>query len=159
VKNDVLIFDGFDVLGAEVIKTASRQIPWTRTAVAVAAGALGAVLVPKHPVLAFLGVAAAASNTQAVVAGERPWKDAVRRMGKHVVATVGALAVPKYPAMGYVAGAVGADLLIDGEGGGIIEEFTDYEGIRGSKIKPRGDVIDAEFTETKTPGVALQKVT
>jgi len=157
MKSDGLILDGFDVLGAEVIKAPSREIPWGRSALAIGAGAIAAMFVPKHPVLAFLDTAAAVSNAHAVMAGERTWKEAVRRMGKHVVATVGALAVPKYPAMGYVAGAVGADLLIDGEGGGIIEEFTDYEGIRG-KAKPRGDVIDAEFTETKSPGTALQKV-
>jgi hypothetical protein len=58
--------------------------------------------------------------------------------------------------MGYVAGAVAADMFIDGEGGGIIEEWTDYEGIRSS---PRGEVIDVQYTETKSPGVALQKVT
>ena len=159
MKSDGLILDGFDVLGAEVIKAPSREIPWGRSALAIGAGAIAAMFVPKHPVLAFLDTAAAVSNAHAVMAGERTWKEAVRRMGKHVVATVGALAVPKYPAMGYVAGAVGADLLIDGEGGGIIEEFTDYEGIRGNKIKPRGDVIDAEFVETKTPGTALTKVT
>lgn len=144
---------GFDILGAELPK---RQLPVTRTLIALGAGALGAMLVPKHPVLAFLGTAAAASNAHAVVAGERDWKAAVKRMGRHVVATVGSLSVPKYPAMGYVAGAVAADMLIDGEGGGLIEEFTAYEGITSPS---RGEVIDAEFTETKSPGVALQKVT
>jgi hypothetical protein len=113
-------------------------------------------LIKKHPVLAFLGGAAAASNTHAVMSGERTTIQALKRMGRHVVATVGALAIPKYPVMGYVAGAVGVDLFIDGEGGGIIEEFVDYEGIRSSI---RGDVIDVEYTETKSPGVALQKVT
>lgn len=144
---------GFDILGAE---KPPRQIPMKRTMIALAAGAIGAVLVKKHPVLAFLGTAAAASNTHAVLAGERTVKQAIQRMGKHIVATAGSLSVPKYPVMGYVAGAVAADLLIDGEGGGIIEEFTSYEGIRSTL---RGDVIDAEFTETKSPGVALQKVT
>lgn len=158
MKESSLAFDGLDCLGAEIIKPASRKIPWARSAVALAAGAVGAVLVPKHPVLAFLGVAAATSNAHAVVQGDRTVKDALRRMGKHVVATVGSLSVPKYPAMGYVAGAVAADLFIDGEGGGILEEFADYEGIR-SKKKPSGDIIDAEFTETKTPGQVLQKVT
>lgn len=144
---------GFDILGAEVPR---RQLPVKRTLLALAAGAVGAVLVKKHPVLAFLGTAAAASNAHAVATGERTFKQAAQRMGRHIVATVGSLSVPKYPAMGYVAGAVAADLFIDGEGGGIIEEFTDYEGIRSSL---RGDVIEAEYTETKSPGVALQKVT
>lgn len=145
--------DGFDILGAEL---PHRKLPVTRTLLALVAGALGAVTVKKHPVLAFLGTAALASNAHAVAVGERSIKQAVQRLGRHVVATAGSLSVPKYPAMGYVAGAVAADMLIDGEGGGLIEEFTDYEGIRSS-IK--GEVIDAEYTETKSPGVALQKVT
>jgi len=142
---------GFDILSAERPR---RPLPVKRTLIALAAGAIGAVLVKKHPVLAFLGTAAVASNTHAVVVGERTLKEAIKRVGRHVVATAGSLSVPKYPAMGYVAGAVAADLFIDGEGGGIIEEFTDYEGIRSSI---RSEVIDAEYTETKSPGVALQK--
>lgn len=148
------IVSGFDVLGAEVPKKLS--LSWKRTTIALATGALGAVLIKKHPVLAFLGFSAAASNVHAVANGERSVKAAIKRMGRHVVATVGSLSVPKYPAMGYVAGAVAADLFIDDEGGGIIEEWMDYEGIKSSL---RGDVIDAEFTETKSPGQALQKVT
>jgi hypothetical protein len=111
---------------------------------ALAAGALGAVLVPKHPVLAFLGTAAAASNAHAVMKRERSLKDAFKRMGRHLVATAGSLALPKYPAIGYIAGAVAGDLLLDGEGGGIIEEWTDYEGIRS------GDIIDAEIVNDNT---------
>jgi hypothetical protein len=47
---------------------------------------------------------------------------------------------------------VAADLLIDGEGGGIIEEWADYEGIG----RLDENVVDAEFTET--PSRALTKV-
>jgi len=147
----VTIVSGFDMLGAEELRP-SRQISWTRSAMAITAGAVAAVLVPTHPVLAFLDVAAAVSNAHAVAVGERTVKDAIKRMGRHVVATVGSLSVPKYPAMGYVAGAVAADLLIDGEGGGIIEEIADYEGVRSS---PRKDAIDVDFVETKTPGQQL----
>jgi hypothetical protein len=148
-----MIVSGFDILGAELPKRVA--VSWSRTLIALAAGVVGAVTVKKHPVIAFLGAAAVASNAHAVVKGDRTVKAAIKRMGRHVVATVGSLSVPKYPAMGYVAGAVAADLLIDDEGGGIIEEFADYEGIKSSL---RGDVIEAEFTETKSPGVALQKV-
>lgn len=144
---------GLDYLGAEL--AAPQPIQFGRTALALAAGALAAVLSRKHPVLAFLGGAAVVSNTHAVLKGERTWKQAVNRMGKHVVASVASLSVPKYPALGYVAGAVAGDMLLDGEGGGIIEEFADYEGIK-SRFK---DAIDVEYTETKTPGTALQKVT
>lgn len=148
--------DGFDMLGAEAPKPVVRSLSFSRTALALAAGAVGAALTPKHPVLAFLGVAAAASNAHAVVSGDRSLKDAIRRMGRHVVATAGSLSVPKYPAIAYVAGAVAGELLIDGEGGGIFEEWADYEGV---KSRPRKDVIDVEFVETKTPGAMLQKVT
>ena len=150
------IISGFDLLGADPIP--ARPMSWTRGALALAAGAVGAVLVPKHPVLAFLGTAAAASNTHAVLTGERTVKAAVKRMGRHIVASAGSLSVPKYPAMGYIAGAVAAEMFIDGEGGGILEEFADYEGIRDSKrdSKPRGEIIDAEIVEDK-PSTALVK--
>jgi hypothetical protein len=136
--------NGFDYLGAELVKPAPMS--WGRGILALAAGALGAVLVPKHPMLAFLNTAALASNVHAVAKGERTAKDAIKRMGRHVVATAGSLALPKYPAMGYVAGAIAAELLIDGEGGGIIEEWSDYEGIRNT---PKREVLDAEFSEVK----------
>jgi hypothetical protein len=141
-------FDGFDLLGAEAVAP-RPSLSAKRTALAIAAGALGAVLVPKHPVLAFLNAAALASNAHAAAVEERTWSDAFRRMGRHVVATAGSLAMPKYPAIGYVAGAVAADLFIDGEGGGIIEEWADFEGV--SKPKPKyGEIIDAEIVSDNT---------
>jgi len=135
---------GFDLLGAEVPKPA--PLSWGRGALALAAGAVGALLIPRHPVLTFLGAAALASNAHAVAVGDRTFKNAAKRMGRHVVATAGSLALPKYPAMGYVAGAIAGDLLLDGEGGGIIEEWADYEGVR---TIPSRSVVDAEFTEVK----------
>jgi hypothetical protein len=149
------VSSGFDLLGAEALEPAPKKFVWTRSALAIAAGAVAASVFKRHPVLAFLDTAAAVSNAHAVYVGERTWRDAAKRMGRHVVATVGSLTVPKYPAAGYVAGAVAGDLLFDGEGGGIIDEIANYEGIKSSK--PRGDVIDAEFTETKSPPNALVK--
>ena len=139
--------DGLDMLGAEPLT--KPTISTTRTVIALAAGAVGAVLAPKHPVLAFLGTAALASNTHAVLKKDRSFKDACKRMGRHLVATAGSLAMPRYPAIGYIAGAVAGDLLIDGDGGGIIEEWTDYEGIRN---KPHQDdnIIDAEIVSDNT---------
>jgi hypothetical protein len=128
-----------------------------RVAIALSAGAVGALLTPKHRVLAFLDVAAAASNVHAVALGERTWQDAIRRMGRHVVATVGALSVPKsIAAGGYIAGAIAGDMLFDGEGGGIIEELANYEGVVGKKSSR--DVIDAEFREVTPSSKALAKV-
>lgn len=109
---------------------------WERSVVSIVAGAIGASLVPSHPVLAFLNTAALAGNTHAVLKKERTVKDAAKRLGQHLVATAGSLAMPSYPAIGYVAGAIAADLLIDGKGGGIVEEMMP-------------DVIDAEIVEER----------
>jgi hypothetical protein len=140
--------DGLDQLGAD---DATKRTPLTfrRSLIAVAAGAASALLVPKHPVLAFLNGAALASNAHAVATGERTWKAAIKRMGRHVVATAGSFAMPKYPAFGYVAGAIAGDMLIDDEGGGIIEEWEDYEGVRDVR-SPNATIIEGEFVEEST---------
>ena len=143
--------DGLDLLGADTVTHAPHPLPASRGIVAVAAGALGALVWRKHPALGFLNGAALASNTHAVVTGDRDWKDAVRRMGRHIVATAGSLAMPSYPVIGYVGGAIAADLLIDGDGGGIIEEWARYENIVD------GDVIDAEIVDVKPETKALVK--
>jgi hypothetical protein len=140
---------GFDLLGAELPKTTSSGLSFSRSAVALGAGAVGAFVFRKHPMLAFLDAAALASNVHAVSQGERGWKDAVRRMGRHVVATAGSLAMPAFPAIGYVAGAVAADLLIDGQGGGIIEEWSRYEDV-DSEVGDDRDIIDAEIVTDNT---------
>jgi hypothetical protein len=144
---------GFDMLGAE-LPTKPAPLSWSRTAIAVVAGAVAAAVVKKHPVLAGLGAAALASNIHAVAQGDRSLKDAAKRMGRHMVATVSSLSVPKYPAAAYAAGAVAGDLLFDGQGGGMLDEIMDYEGIRAPF---RGDVIDAEFTEIPSNTKALVK--
>jgi hypothetical protein len=138
-------FDGFDLLGAEAVKP---SLSVKRLALAVTAGALGAVLVPKHPILAFFNGAALASNVLAVEEGERSWPDAFKRLGRHLVATAGSLALPKYPGIGYVAGAMAADLFIDREGGGIIEEWADFEGV--APTAPNDNIIDAEIVSDNT---------
>jgi hypothetical protein len=138
--------NGLDLLGADVEAAAPKKpITLGRGVVAVAAGALGALAWPAHRTLGFLNAAALASNTHAVVTGDRSWKDGVKRMGRHIVASAGSLALPNHPAIGYVAGAIAADLLIDGDGGGIIEEWARYE-----------DVIDGEVVESK-PTAAIVK--
>jgi len=135
---------GFDYLGTEPL--APKPMTWVRSVLAIGVGMLGAYLVPKHRVLGFLNAAALASNVHAVAANERTAKDAIKRMGRHVVATAGSLAMPSHRVIGYVAGAVAADLLIDGEGGGIIEDFARHE---ISSDAARGKVVDAEFVEAK----------
>jgi hypothetical protein len=136
-------FNGLDLLGAEAAKPA---LSMKRLTVALAAGAIGAVLVPRHPMLGFLNAAAVASNALAVEEGERTWPQAIKRIGRHIVATAGSLALPAHPAIGYVAGAVAADMLIDHEGGGIIQEWADFEG-----VAPKNDnIIDAEIVSDNT---------
>lgn len=51
------------------------------------------------------------------------------------MAVAGSLAMPTHPAVGYVAGAVAGDLLIDGDGSGIVEEFAHYAGVREAPQK------------------------
>jgi hypothetical protein len=137
--------EGLDYLGA-VPLVAKPRVSWSRAALALAAGTLGAFVFRRsHPVLAFIGTAAVASNTHAVVVGDRTLRGAVRRIGCHVVATAGSLALPSYPAIGYVAGAIAGDLLLDGEGGGIVEELTH---------KNDDKVIEAEIVETKPGALA-----
>ena len=137
-------FSGFDLLGAEAVKP---SLSLKRLSVALAAGAVGAVLVPRHPMLGFLNAAALASNALAVEEEERTWPQAIKRMGKHIVATAASLAMPTHPAIGYVAGAVAADMLIDGEGGGLIQEWADFEGV--SPVKDE-NIIDAEIVSDNT---------
>jgi hypothetical protein len=146
--------NGLDFLGAEVLPKPA-PLTWGRTTLALMSGVVGAIFFRKHPVLAFLNAGALASNIHAVATGDRSVKNAIKRMGRHLVSTAGSLALPNHPAMGYVAGAVAADLLIDDEGGGIIDEWADYEGISRSRQQQRQDVIDAEFIET--PQKALVK--
>lgn len=138
-------FNGFDLLGAEPVKP---TLSFKRLTVALASGAVGALLMPRHPVLGFLNAAAVASNALAVEEGERTWPEAIKRMGRHIVATAGSLALPTHPAMGYVAGAVAADMLIDDEGGGILEEWADFEGIPSVGSDP--NIIDAEIVSDNT---------
>lgn len=131
---------GLDILGAEPAGGLTRPISVPSAAVSLAAGAIGALLSRKHPVLGFLGASALASNIHAVAAGDRTWKNAAKRIGKHVVAVAGSLAMPKHPAVGYVAGAVAGDLLLDGEGGGIVEEWAHYAGVR--EVPEKIEMID-----------------
>ncbi len=87
-----------------------------------------------HPVLAFLGFSAVAGNAHAVATKERTWKQAAERVGRHVVAVAGSLAMPKHPVVGYVAGAVAADLLLDDDKhSGILDEWAHYAGVREAR--------------------------
>lgn len=115
----------FDLVGAEP-PVRSHVRP---AVVSLIAGFFGSILWRRHPVLGFLHAVALADNGQALAAGERTWKQAAGDVGKHVVATAGSLALPSHPAIGYVAAAVAADLLVDGRGGGILERMFEHVGL------------------------------
>lgn len=102
-------------------------------------GILGAVLWRAHPVLGFLGASALASNAYDLATRRQTWKQTGLRVGKHVAAVAGSLALHSHPAIGYVAGAVAADLLIDGKGGGVMEEWAHRTGLAPGQP----EIIDA----------------
>ena len=104
--------------------TVQHKIAWQPFAVTAGAGVLGSLLWTKHPVLGFLGASALGSNVFDVARGSERWQTAGRRLGKHVVAVAGSLAMPHHPMFGYIAGAVAGDLLIDGDGSGVIESWA-----------------------------------
>lgn len=108
----------------------------------IAAGAAGSLLWRKHPVLGFLGGSAVAGNVHAAATGDQSWKEAGERMGRHVVATAGSLALPAHPALGYVAAAFAADLLLDDKGGGVFADWAHHI----AKREP--EVIDVTPVDT-----------
>jgi hypothetical protein len=134
-----------DRLGADSQPAHPRWAPpplsWSASAIAIAAGVAGALLWRKHRVLGFLGLSALASNAHAVAAGDRTWKVGAERVGRHVVATAGSLALPSHPAIGYVAAAVAAELLLDDKEGGLLVEWAHYAGVKERGAVPK-DAID-----------------
>lgn len=143
---------GLDLLGAERRRVV-RPLSASSLAIAVGGGLIGCFAWRKHPVLGFMGGAALTANTHALIAGHRTWKDAATRVGQHVVATAGSLALPAHPAFGYVAAAVAADLLVDGKDGGIIEEWAHHAGADDSTIID----VEAEGEESANQPKALPK--
>ena len=89
--------------------------------------------------LAFLGVSALTANVQAVQRGERSIKEAAKNMGRHVVASAGALAMPAHAWAGYLAGAFAGDLFFDHHGTGIVDEFSRFVDVDIDNIKPDND--------------------
>ena len=118
----------FDLVGAGGPVVTPPKSHVRPAIVSLIAGFFGSLLWRRHPVLGFLHAVALADNGQALAAGERTWKQAAEDIGKHVVATAGSLALPTHPAIGYVAAAVAADLLVDGKGGGVFERMAKHSG-------------------------------
>lgn len=143
---------GLDYFGVDehgdVLTFAQRAI---RAAAPLGLGTIAAVVLRNsHPVLAFLGVSALTGNVQAVARGERTIKEAALRMGRHAVATAGALAMPSHAWLGYIGGAFAGDLLFDGHGTGIVDEWAHFADVDiNNKVKPDNDTKSLAVREKK----------
>lgn len=132
------------LLGVESIERPIRRLSRSGAVVSLAGLAAGALLWREHPVLGAFGGAALASNVHGLATRRLTWREAGTDLGRHVVATAGSLALPRHPAIGYMAAAIAAELLIDGEGGGLVERAAQH--ITGPR---RVEVIDAEVVPSK----------
>lgn len=130
-----------EMLGAETVRIRPVEMTRGNFAASVAGGFLGMILWPRHWLLGILGGSALGSNVHAVSTGRRTWKQAARRMGQHVVATAGSLAVPSHPAVAYAAAAVAADLVLDDEGHGLLSEWAHHLPGR----EQSGEILDADL--------------
>lgn len=139
--------NGLDWLGAAEPKPRPKLRPVSKANLlaGLAGGLAGGVLWRKHPVLGVLGGYALTSSVHDVATGERTLTQAGERVGQAVVATAGSLALPSHPAIGYVAAAIAANLLIDEEGTGLLQEWAH----RAKRLRDRPEVIDAEVVDVK----------
>lgn len=96
---------------------AGDDVRRTLTTVApVAAGILGAIMWPGHRILGGLAGLAVGRNAAGLASGNATVRDAVESLGAHAIATAGSLALPSYPAIGYIAGAAAGGLALSHEG-------------------------------------------
>ena len=91
---------GLHLLGAEDLTMGRSDFSPGRLAAAAGAAVLGAALAPAHPILAAVVGFAAGGNVHDVATGRRTPGGAARRVGQHVVAAAGSLALPAYPVVG-----------------------------------------------------------
>jgi hypothetical protein len=132
----------FDLIGAkdatpslpanDPVKGPSRVDAWVATAATLAGGAVGMALWSyfpragkKHPVLGLLDGLAVGGNLARVATGEIAPRRAIENLGAHAVATASSLALPAYPAIGYVAGAAGANLFFRNRGDTYLERLDE----------------------------------
>ena len=120
------------MLGAEV---EIKDRPWWQPLLASIAGAATvAALWKSHRNLGGMIGLVLGRNAFGVVVKDRTWQEAGRNVGQHVIATVGSLSIPSHPVMGWFAGAIAGDVLIDGHGGGLLEQWV--RAIEGKKPVP-----------------------
>jgi hypothetical protein len=80
---------------------------------------------PHHPVLGLLNGFALGGNAARAAVGEITPRRAVENIGAHAVATAGALALPSYPWLGYLAGAAGSNLFLRRTGDSYLERLDE----------------------------------
>lgn len=88
------------------LKTITHQV-----VPALLAGVVGALLVPKHPYLGFIGAAAAAGSVYPLTKSEER-KEAVVRLGVVGAGIAGSLMWKKHRVLGYALPAVGAAFVL-----------------------------------------------
>lgn len=130
------------LLGAQPNREPSlRTLKWGLLA-SIGGAVGGIVLWPKHWALGMINGSVVASSAHAVATKQESWKSAGKRLGCHVVATATSLGLPSHPAIGWCAGAVAAELLIDGEGGGLLERVAHKAGLRdGDRDLIEGELV------------------
>ena len=137
----------FDFLGAEE-EQPKNPMPANRAALTLGAGILGALIFRKHPVLGFIGASTVVANTHAVYQKDKSPREALQRVGQYIVGIAGALALPKHPALAFGAAFIAADALIDGDGGGVIEEWAKYGGVKLHKEEPSTALVKGSRPST-----------
>ncbi len=105
--------------------------PVAPLAITIGAGVVGAALWRAHPVLGFLGASGLASNAHGYASSRLTLKQTGVNVGQHLAAVAGSLALGSHPAIGYVAGMLAADLILDGRSTAAANEWTQRSGIAG----------------------------
>jgi len=109
---------GFDLLGIDLEpQSIEHSTKWYPIAAAAIGGIAGAVLWRSHPILGHLGGWALGRNIYGLATKERTLPQVGRTLGSHAVATAASLSLPAYPVLGYIAGAVASDLLLNSDEG------------------------------------------
>lgn len=156
----------FEMLGAVDVSKMQAKPPsdsWPAVAATLAGGALGSYLWSrfpvtgtKHPVLGLLNGFALGGNVARVITKDIAPRRALENVGAHLMATAASLGLPSYPAIGYLAGAAGANLFLR-RGDSYLERLD--ETVLGNMIAIGEDIIPmagANYTDKETV-IAVQR--
>lgn len=143
---------GLDVLGADPIVPENKERNAViRSVASLVVGSLAASMIPKHPVLGFIGGSAVAYNLTSLAQKEQTPRDATRNILKHAVAITGSLTMKNHPVWGYLAGSIAGNLLLDDlRHDGILDHV-----LPDKKKRDKRDVIDAEAVTVEPSSTAL----